>query len=79
MKDLLSYRGRKSSTMERHYVPVAQWIERFPAEEEVGGSTPLGYACEKGTDLKVSSLFIVHYALVFSYAPEVPSLNSPVL
>jgi hypothetical protein len=25
-------------------VPVAQWIERFPAEEEVGGSTPLGYA-----------------------------------
>lgn len=78
MKDLLSYRGRKSSTMERHYVPVAQWIERFPAEEEVGGSTPLGYACE-GTDHKVSSLFIVHYALVFSYAPEVPSLNSSVL
>ena len=26
------------------YDGVAQWIERFPAEEEVGGSTPLTIA-----------------------------------
>ena len=28
-------------------VPVAQWIERWPAEPETGGSSPLGHA-EKG-------------------------------
>ena len=26
------------------YVPVAQWIERWPAEPEIGGSSPLGHA-----------------------------------
>ena len=25
-------------------VPVAQWIERWPAEPEIGGSSPLGHA-----------------------------------
>ncbi len=27
-----------------YHVAVAQWIERFPAEEEVGGSNPLSNA-----------------------------------
>jgi hypothetical protein len=36
---------RFTSTGGNHYyVAVAQWIERFPAEEEVGGSNPLSNA-----------------------------------
>lgn len=36
---------RFASMGKSHYhVAVAQWIERFPAEEEVGGSNPLSNA-----------------------------------
>lgn len=37
--------------------PVAQWIERLPAEEEVGGSTPLGIAKAELTDKANSAFF----------------------
>ena len=33
------------------YAPIAQWIERFPAEEKIAGSTPAG-----GTMLSLSTL-----------------------
>jgi hypothetical protein len=33
-----------STNGDHYHVAVAQWIERFPAEEEVGGSNPLSNA-----------------------------------
>jgi hypothetical protein len=37
--------------------PVAQWIERLPAEEKAGGSTPLGIARAELADKANSALF----------------------
>jgi hypothetical protein len=41
-----------------HSVAVAQWIERFPAEEEVGGSNPLSNAVVVSL-LKLTTFFFV--------------------
>ena len=40
------------------YDPVAQWIERLPAEEKVAGSTPVGIARAELTDKANSALFL---------------------
>ena len=37
--------------------PVAQWIERLPAEEKVAGSTPVGIARAELADNANSALF----------------------
>jgi hypothetical protein len=41
---------------EKLYDPVAQWIERLPAEEKAGGSSPLGIARAE-LAIKVNSAF----------------------
>ena len=38
--------------------PVAQWIERLPAEEKVAGSTPVGIARAELTDTANSAFFL---------------------
>ena len=42
---------------------VAQWIERFPAEEEVGGSTPLTIATTKAGSNGTKALPALFYTL----------------
>src|SRR5689334_15690532 len=41
---MISCRSWALPSMMSTYVPVAQWIERWPAEPEIGGSSPLGHA-----------------------------------
>ena len=40
--------------------PVAQWIERFPAKEEVAGSTPAGRTIEEIASFEGSPRLIFH-------------------
>lgn len=45
------------------YVPVAQWIERWPAEPEIGGSSPLGHTTLLFTTSSVSDEVFHNYGI----------------